>query len=212
MKKIFVLLALFVLFTLPGTGVFAESNIDDTAMEKRYQHDADTVRLRHLKHYAELIREYISATGRFPFQGADPRTHVFIATTEQRKHAQSVPEGDKILWTEDFREELAQGLNREVRLWFDPQRALSGPRAIWYYYSAHGKCYVFTVNLFSSYGITRQMNDHSHLLGFTNCPSPEANGIHDIDTLLTSPEYIEASNREFNIQTGWFEQLEEANR
>ena len=88
-----------------------------------YQHDADIVRLKHLKYLGSIIEEYKAKTEKYPLQNnTSIQNYVHIASPLQQKYAQDGPPFEHIKTdVSKFQSELEKGLGRKVNMLFDTQ-------------------------------------------------------------------------------------------
>lgn len=173
-----------------------------------YQHDADIFRLRHLKYYGELIKEYHTKTGRYPLQGAsEHQNYVYLAAPHQKKYIQgSPPQQHEVTDVEAFRKELEAGLSRKVDLKFDPQKVPIGAPNF-YIYMIEDDAFYLAVHLYNERLFCNPLDKHYHKLEITNGESGHQ-GLWNVDALMTDPSFITALN-ETPHKNGWFLHLEE---
>jgi hypothetical protein len=176
------------------------------SLEQGYQHDADIFRLKHLEYYGNLIEEYHQKTGKYPLQGeCDTQHYVLIAAPYQQKYAQGTPPQFKVTDIERFRDVLEEGLGREVRFKFDPQKVPTGAPNF-YIYMVQDDVYFFAIHLNQEFPFTNPIAKHYNKMEITN--NPFARGQWKFRDLLANQSFLEAIN-EAPDKNGWFLHLEE---
>ena len=176
-----------------------------------YQRDSDIYRMRHLVNYGELIQEFHAKTGRYPFQGLSDKTIKVSFVTAEQATEEAVFQSDRVLSIsqEDFRKEVSAGLNRDVRLWFDPQRApTSFP--LYYLYVLEGDTYFFIVHLGGRYSFAADRGSGFSQIEISNSP-PEHKGFWKFGDLIADPEFNNAVSA-MPERNEWFEKLDCENR
>lgn len=162
-------------------------------MDKKYQHDADIFRLRHLKYFGELIEEYHQKTGKYPLQGESETQHyVLIAAPHQQKYATGTPEQFKVTDVEKFRAILKDELGRDIAFKFDPQKVPVGAPNF-YIYMVVDDSFFFAVHLYEDHPFTNPLDKHCHKLEITN-EEPNRRGLWKFDDLMRDPDFKKAIN------------------
>jgi hypothetical protein len=133
------------------------------AVAEDFQKDADIIRLQHLKHYGDLIEEYHSKTGKYPFEGtAKVPLYVHIANDHQAQYAQNgPPTPHKLIKNADFIAELEKGLGRTIKERYDPSFAPKN-KPNFYIYMTSGDFYFFAVHLHQPYSFAKKLADNYH--------------------------------------------------
>jgi hypothetical protein len=162
-------------------------------MDKEYQHDADIFRLRHLKYFGELFKEYHQKTGKYPLQGDSETQHyVLLAAPHQQKYAKGTPEQFKVTDVESFRSVLTKGLGRNIEFKFDPQKVPVGAPNF-YIYMIEGDSFFFAVHLYSGRSFTNPLGKHYYKLEITN-EEPNRRGLWQLETLMKDKDFQVAIN------------------
>ena len=177
-------------------------------MEKKYQHDADIYRLRHLEYFGNLIEEYHDKTGRYPLQGeSELQNYVHIAAPHQQKYVRGGPQyKHDVTDVEMFRKVLEEGLGRKVDFKFDPQKVPAGAPNF-YIYMIEGDSFFFAVHLYNEHSFARPIGKHYHKVEITN-ETPQRRGLWKFDELLED-ETFQKALKETPYKSEWMDHLEE---
>ncbi len=176
-----------------------------------YQHDADIVRLKHLKYLCELIREYYMKVGHYPLQylvkaGHDPLqsdiqldNYVYIASPSQRKYTESgLPYNHIKTDLEKFKMVLEKGLGRKINLPFDPQLVpVNKPN--YYLYMVKEDRYFLAVHLHNGEGFARKVGPYYYKVEVSNIAIPERQ-IFTYDGLMTNSEFSRRVKEKYIIK------------
>jgi len=198
--------ACLVLITLFPGGILAAPPVPDEQSEA-FQIDADTVRLRHLRYYSDLIEEYHATTGAYPFvDEADIPIYVYVATPEQQKYTgMNPPHAHR---NKSFRELvllLEQALERGVAEHYDPQQVpLNKP--VWYLYTVHQGTWSFAVYLRNPFSFADNIGLNLYKVAVSNSPAEE-NGAWDSRALFSRKDFELAEQRKLS-QPRFFAELE----
>lgn len=184
-------------------GKTAKKAIDDlqkTGTSSTYQHDADIVRLKHLKYLGGLIEEYHEETGRYPLQSDDNiENYVNIASFSQKKYTQGGPPYEhRETAVEEFKVVLEKGLGRNINLPFDPQLVpVNKPN--FYIYMVKGDQYYLAVHLYDGSGFARKIAPYYFKAEISNI-SVSSQKIYKYNELMNNPEYQKRINDEFILK------------
>ncbi len=124
----------------------------------RFQQDADTLRLRHLQYYNDLIERYYKIKGFYPLQNNDPKTpvYVFIANSNQQKFTHPGPPFAHLeVSCREFIAELEKVLGKKIDEFYDPQDKPE-KKPNFYIYMVRGDRYAITVHLHNEYPFARR--------------------------------------------------------
>ena len=175
--------------------------------EESFQRNADILRARHLKYYAELIEEYKGRTGSYPLmEGADVPVYVFIATRRQLPEGhpeQTLPFEHRIGSLKRFFEILELGLQREVPEYYDPQIVASG-RPNFYMYVADRGTYFLAVHFSNEMPFTKKLGENYYKVDVSNNPT-EANQARSPSDLIARREFQELISRPLEGAGFWEE-------
>ena len=165
------------------------------AVAEDFQKDADIVRLQHLKHYGDLIEEYHSKTGKYPFEGtAKVPVYVHIANDQQSPYAKNgPPTPHKLISNADFIAELEKGLGRTIKERYDPQFDRSG-KPNWYIYMTSGDFYFFAVHLHQPHPFAKKIADNYYKVEISNVAN-ENNNACSPKLLFESTEFKTATQK-----------------
>lgn len=182
-----------------------------TGLEKELQDNCDIVRLKHLKYYAELIEEYKSKTGHYPFQEkSQTQIYTFIYNNQQKKYASDTnPNKHKLISPQDFFAELEKGLDRKINQMYDPQYAPTC-RPIFYIYMIQDDTYYFAVHLSKYYSFSKRVDKNYYKVEVSNKSEP-AYKIYTIKELSENAKYIEAVSIPLKNE-GYFLEREEKHK
>lgn len=163
-----------------------------------FQDDADVIRAQHLKYYGDLIEEFKSVTGSYPFmEDADIPVYVFIATPRQLPKGypeQKLPFQHRIGSVKYFFNVLEEGLGRIVPEYYDPEYAAGYSRTNYYMYVANKGTYFFAVHFHRDTSFTKKVADHYHKVDISNTPT-DLNQARNPIELFKSTEFLELINR-----------------
>lgn len=157
-----------------------------------FQLDADVIRLRHLKHYGQLIQEYREKTGEFPYQGAaDVPIYVNIANDQQIAYTKGGPPyAHKQIPVAEFISKLESGLGRPIEERYDPQfRPVHKPN--FYIYMVHKDYYFFAVHLYQPFPFAKKVGENYYKVEISNMAN-EQNKAHLPQELFASPDFTKA--------------------
>ncbi len=172
-----------------------------------FQLDADVIRLKHLRYYGDLIEEYRTRTGNYPFMDeADVPLYVHIASPEQEKYAQMNPPYKHK--KKSFRELVAlleQGLDREVPEYYDPQK-VPVDRPNFYIYMANQGSYFLAVHVYQPYDFSNYIAKNYNKVEVSNTPT-EMNRAKSPKELFSSESFLAAEGEEM-VKPGFFAERE----
>jgi hypothetical protein len=175
-------------------------------MEKQYQHDADIMRLRHLKYYVDLLKEYKKQTGHWPFQSnSNIQTYVNILNDWQYKLDQSPPFSHRKYSVCELHKEIEAGINRKVLFKFDPQRKPVG-RPNFYVYMTEDTLAFFSVHLSKPLCGATQLGESYFKIEVTNGDSTRP-GTLNMDCLLNSEAFKQAISENL-YRDKWFNKID----
>ncbi len=162
------------------------------AAEEEYQASADSYRLAHLVHYAELLSDYHEKTATYPFMGdSDLPTYVHLANDEQVAFTKPGPPYEhRVIEVADFFDELERGLGREVDEYYDPQYRPTG-RPNFYVYMVVEEQYFFAVHFHREFGFASPVAPNYNKVELTNRPEV-APHLRTWEQLQSEPEFIAA--------------------
>ncbi len=165
--------------------------------------DADTVRLKHLQHYAELIEGYHARTGKYPFEGAfDAPTYVYVANDEQIKYTQPGPGyAHESIPFARFVSTLSDALERDIDEMYDPLD-VPDTKPNFYVYLISGDTYYFAVHVRHPYAFAKPLGEHYYKIEISNRPN-EKNKAQDPVTLFAEEGFVSAVNAPIS-NTGYF--------
>ncbi len=157
-----------------------------------FQRDADIIRLRHLKYYSEVLDEYHSKVGNYPFEGQETvPLYVHVAHEQQEKHTKpGPPYAHVVVPFSRFVQEVESKLGREIDELYDPQYA-PDYKPNFYIYMVNQDTYFFAMHLHQSYGFAKQVGKHYYKAELSNNPTPQNRAL-DPELLFESQEYLEA--------------------
>ncbi|MCA9409552.1 MAG: hypothetical protein KC733_12735 [Candidatus Omnitrophica bacterium] len=169
-----------------------------------FQNDADIYRLRHIKYYGELIEEYYSKVGKYPFEGdEDVPIYSFVANDMQKKFTEKgAPYPHKRYEFKRFISTLEEGLGREIKEYYDPQLSpVNTPN--FYIYKIYDNTYYFAVHISKHYGFATKIAEHYYKVEITNRPveGQRAFGLYE---LISNKNYQEVINSK-PVKQGFFE-------
>lgn len=174
------------IFSLPALGW----NLYEL-MEEKYQSDADIARAHHFNYYIQLLEEYKTKKGYYPFQNQNKgilnTLGVSIMTQEQENHSGKSYFG---ISKQAFFQELSSVLGRNIEEKYDPQRISTGcPTAYMYFVDNSNNSIQFMAFL-------RHPNDLTHKYGnIKNCYSLVYSNIQDEKKQFFSYETIQKNNQ-----------------
>lgn len=182
-KSLRLLIAIPLLLTLSACSSPPEI-LDHMQAYHDFQDDADIVRLQHLKYYVDLIEEYHSVTGTYPFMDeANIPLYVFIANREQFPATrQETPYTIKEKSFADFVMELERALGRTIEEYYDPQYA-GDYKPNFYIYMANQGTYFLAIHQHNSYPFSRRIAKNYHKIELSNNATP-ANGAYPVSAFL----------------------------
>lgn len=139
---------------------------------QEFQDDADVYRLRHIKYYGSLLKEYKEKIGKYPFEGlSNIPIYVFIAHDRQESYAKELGKQNKnehkVFAFKDFVKEIEKGLGRKIEQYFDPQYE-PDIKPNFYIYLIKGKEYFFSVNVSKYYPFSRKVIDNYYKVEISN--------------------------------------------
>lgn len=153
-----------------------------------YQHDADILRLEHLRHLGGLIQEFHERTGTYPLaRPGDTPNYVFIASPSQRRYMSPIPVEHTTDGVDALERELERVLGRDIVIPFDPQ-LVPANKPNHYVYMTRGQRYFLAVHLHDGSGFARQLGPHYYKLEISSRPNP-AQSIATYDALLADAEF-----------------------
>ena len=154
----------------------AMEDVKKMGTSSEYQHDADIVRLKHLKYWGGIIEEFKEKNGHYPLENYSPiQNYVYIASPSQQQYAKGEPPYEH---TETditrFKEVLENGLGRKIDLPFDPQLfPVNKPN--FYVYITVWDRYFFSVHLHDGEGFGRKLGPYYYKAEISNVAIPERN-------------------------------------
>jgi len=173
-----------------------------------FQKDADIVRIRHLKHYGELIEKYYAAKGKYPFQvkGDDPN-YVYIAHDEQEKAVK----GDSdfphdVIPLKEFIAEMEAALGYEITEYYDPQER-PDYKPNFYIYKVYQDSYYFAIHVHQPFSFAKKLGEFYYMVEISNYPSFRHRA-YNPTSLFSSPEF-EAEFQKKIKKEGFFKDREE---
>ncbi len=166
-----------------------------------YQHDADIVRLKHLKYLGGIIEEFKEKTGEYPLVNGSPlQNYVHIASSHQQEYAQSggPPYEHTKTGMREFKKILERGLNRKIDLPFDPQTvAVNKPN--FYIYMTERDRYFLSVHLHDGEGVGRKVGPYYYKAEISNVSIPNEN-IFTYKKLLTNRVFSKRINESYTLR------------
>ena len=173
-----------------------------------FQRDADIIRHRHLRYYAQALQEYREKKGFYPM--ADPssniQTYVFIANDQQEQFATNPPYTINRVPPKAFFQDLQTVLGREFNEYYDPQyRPDYKPN--FYIYLAIDTFYYFAVHVSHEYPYSKRIGPHYYKIELSNNQLADSKTI-SIDDLLSDSTFIRECNGTPDKE-GFFKQREE---
>ncbi len=140
-----------------------------------FQHDADILRLQHLKYYGTLIEEYREKTGKYPLQGkSELPIYVHVANDQQVESTKKgpAPYEHEIVPFANFIKEVEAGIGRPIDEYYDPQ---IGPlhRPNFYIYLVHKDYYFFAVHLDQNFPFAKRVGDHYYKAEISNAANDQ---------------------------------------
>lgn len=198
MKKIIILLLLAILFsciTTSSDGYYEKDDIlyyaGDMVTSISFQKNADIIRLRHLKYYTNLIQEYYTKTGSYPFQSEEPQ-YIYIANKEQEaftnEYDSSIPYKHLTISFADFVKEIESTLNITVNEYYDPQYA-PDIKPNWYLYASMNNNFYFAIHLHQSFDFSKNLAEYYNKVEISNVPNKGDNLILTTHELLESEQF-----------------------
>ena len=172
-----------------------------------FQQDADIIRLKHLKYYANLLSEYNTATGKYPFEGeSNLPTYVHIANNEQIEYTRpGAPYPHEEISFKDFVTELETTLDKEVNEYYDPQyRPDYKPN--FYVYLINGDTYYLAVHVHQPFPFAEKIAEHYYKVELSNNPN-RVNRAISPQQLLGSAEF-KAELEKTMRKPGFFQERE----
>ncbi len=196
--------------------------------EKKFQEDADIVRLRHLKYYSDIIEEYKEKTGKYPLQDRTIVTNYQASFTEDQKNQiKTLPVYVEIAneWQEDeakkyndaipfshyngndkeFFYEIEKGLGRRVDEYYDPQKKPSGRPNFYVYVVNEDGDYYFAVHTYQEYPFGLYLAKNYYKIEVSNSTSNQQSILSN--ELFSREEYISESQKELK-KSEFFSNLE----
>lgn len=174
----------------------------------KFQKDADVVKLRHLKHYGELLERYHRITGKYPFQGQkDVPIYVYFANDEQIEFTKQGPSYPHVVIPfKEFVKEIESVLGKEINEYYDPQyRPDYKPN--FYAYMIDHDTYFFAVHVHQPYPFAKKVAEHYYKIELSNHPNPQNQAV-SLDQLLNSSEFQAELNRTVSKE-GFFKERED---
>ena len=158
-----------------------------------FQVDADIYRLKHVKHYSELLQKYNAKTGKYPFQGdSELPTYVFVANDAQKLPDGQNPNPHKVKSYKEFALELRKAVGDFEQL-FDPQY-VANKKPNFYIYMIIEDQFFFAVHVSQDYPFAKKIADGYYKVEVSNKPESGAH-LHSTDNLLSNKAFIEAMNK-----------------
>ena len=148
-----------------------------------FQNDADILRLQHLEYYGNLLTEYHTKTGTYPFIGeVDIPAYVFVASPQQTDDIKGGP--PYAHKTADFKyliEEFETVLGRDIKEYYDPQYEPDS-KPNFYIYMVEGETYNFAVHTHEAFAFSNPIAKGYNKIEITNNTNGSAH--------LTKPEIL----------------------
>ena len=136
---------------------------------KPFQKDADIVRLQHLEYYGNLLNEYHTKTGTYPFIGeVSVPAYVFVASPEQTDDVKGGP--PYAHKTAKFRylvEEFERVLGRPIEEYYDPQYEPDS-KPNFYIYMVDGETYNFAIHTHEAFSFSNPISKGYNKVEITN--------------------------------------------
>ncbi len=172
-----------------------------TIPEQAYQDDCDVVRLQHLIYYGNLIEEYKSKVGKYPFEGEKQQVYAFVYNNTQKYYCDDTNPYPHIQKTpKEFFSELEKGLGRQIDQLFDPQYVPSD-RPVFYIYMIDKNQYFFAVHLSKKYSFSKKVDTKYYKTEISNIRDEEYQ-VYKMEELENNEEFKEATSKDF---AGYFE-------
>jgi hypothetical protein len=197
--------ALLILVGLLVAATFAWTQLRGAA--ESFQHDADILRLQHLKYYGLLIEEYHDKTGRYPFQGkSEVPIYVHVANDQQVGFIKNAaPYKHEVVSFAEFVRELESSLGRAVEEYYDPQyRPVGKPN--FYVYMVHKDAYFFAVHLHQGFPFAERLAEHYYKAEISSAAN-EQNRAWSPSDLFKDPDFVKATQRPL-AKPGFFRERE----
>ena len=176
--------------------------------KNEYQSDADIIRLRHLKHYGELIESYHEKAGKYPFQGKENvPIYVYVANDQQHRFTEKGPKHPhKVISFSKFVKEVESVLGREIKEFYEPEDRFKS-KPCFYIYAINKETYFFAVHLNSQLPFTREIGKNYFKVEISNNPDKE-NHAHSLKGLLNSEVFQDELYKPVKKE-GYFQERED---
>ncbi len=173
-----------------------------------FQDDADIYRLRHIKYYGELLKEYKEKTGMYPFEGTEKvPIYVFVAHDKQEEYTkQQNPNPHKVVSFREFISELEDKLGKQVNQYFDPQYA-PYKKPNYYIYMIRDNQYFFAVHVSTYYDFSRKIAENYYKVEISNIP-PKGSNIQKYSDLIKNESFNKMINKRAS-KDGFFKERED---
>lgn len=160
-----------------------------------FQSDADILRLQHLEYYGNLLTEYHSKTGTYPFVGEiDVPAYVFVASPQQTDDIQGgPPHAHKTAAFKYLIEELETVLGRNIKEYYDPQYEPDS-KPNFYIYMVDGGTYYFAVHTHEAFAFSNPVAKGYNKVEITNNTNGSPHLINP-ETLFAREDFRLASSK-----------------
>jgi hypothetical protein len=163
---------------------------------EEFQINADIVKLNHLNYYGNLLNEYKTKTGKYPFQGEERNLpiYIYVANDEQIEGTKPGPPfSHREIGFQEFVEEVEKELGKEILEYYDPQyRPDAKPN--FYMYMIRNNTYFFAIHVHRPYPFARKIADGYYKIELSNNPSND-NKAQLWSNLVVNPEFIKELNK-----------------
>jgi len=164
----------------------------------KFQKDADIIRLKHLEYYGNLLREYHTKTGTYPFIGeVNVPAYVFVASPEQTDDVKGGP--PYAHKTADFRylvEEFENVLGRHINEYYDPQYEPDS-KPNFYIYMVDGQTYNFAIHTHEAFSFSNPVAKGYNKIEITNNTNGRSHLV-EAEKLFASEEFRVAVAKELS--------------
>lgn len=180
-------------------------------MDQGYQDDADIIRIQHFDYYLNIINQYHSITGRYPYEGElDAPGYVFIMTDEQEKYFKDTnPYTHYSIDDKHFFQELRSVVDQNIIERYDPQKVPTR-RPNFYMYLINDDKYYLAVHLNDGNLFAKKIGKNYFKLEASNNHSEE-NKTYSYEYLSNNEDYNKLVTQE-PVNAGFFKSLEDKYR
>lgn len=175
---------------------------------KSFQKDADTIRLKHLKYYGELIEKYYAVKGKYPFQGNNKNPiYVYIANDKQGKAIKEGPDSPHETGPlSDFIAEIEKTLGNKINEYYDPQYG-GDYKPNFYIYMIYQDVYFFAIHVHQPFTFAKRISDFYYKVEISNYATFR-NRANDPKILFSSSEFGKELNKKIKKKE-FFKEREE---